>query len=111
MKANLKLFFCWAVFFALVEILLGGCAGSSKRIRTITIPADGVAVLSTIPSPRAGLVIPINKNEGAWANCILYEGGRSQDDIIGIGSNGNPILNDEPLLKFEVGSAVTGEVK
>ena len=92
----------------LAGVILMGCGTLPKRQMVVNIPPGGVAALNTIPSPRAGLVILINRNEGAQANCFLYEGNRSrQEDIIGIGPDGNPILNYNPLLKFAIGSAVT----
>ncbi|MBU1137313.1 hypothetical protein KKD72_03040 [Patescibacteria group bacterium] len=91
-----------------VLIFLAGCAGVFRKpAEVVNIPPGGIAVLNSIPSPRAGLVLAVNQTEGAWARCSLYEGDRSWGDIIGIGSDGNPILNDQPLAKFEVGSAAT----
>ena len=91
----------------LVGIFLVGCAGARKKTpTTINIPPGGVAALSSIPSPRAGLTLVINRNERVSARCLLYEGKRSKRDIIGIGLDGNPVLNDNPLLIFDVQNAV-----
>lgn len=90
----------------LAVVVLAGCAGMSRRpAEVIEIPPGGVAVLNKIPAPRAGLVPVINPNEGADANCDLFPGHRTQEDIIGIGRDGNPVLNEQPLVKFTVGSA------
>ena len=92
------------IFLLILMAILIGCTSRRESPKEV-IPSGGIAVLNHIPSPRAGLVIPINRNEGAWANCLLYEGDRRRENIIGIGSDGNPILNDRPLVKFEIGSA------
>jgi len=94
------LIWIWAIL-----AFMAGCASVVKPAEIINIPPGGIAILNSIPSPRAGLALVINQTEGAWANCLLYEGNRRQEDIIGIGPDGNPALNDKPLAKFEVGSA------
>lgn len=68
----------------------------------------GCAVLSTgrIPSPQAGLVLPINRNEGAYAHCRLVEGSWSQDDFFAIDSQtGQPKWAKPALMVFEISSA------
>jgi len=62
-----------------------GCAaGSLERIarHAVTGSPTGSWSGSSIPSPQAGLVLPINRSPAVWAECWLFEGSFSERNLI-----------------------------
>lgn len=66
MRKFRKLGLLLAAFFVL------GCAGMIK--------ATG-GNSAAIPSPQPGLVLPINRSPGVWAECYLFEGRFREDEL------------------------------
>lgn len=72
-----------AIFLALIGII--GCAG-----------------METIPSPKAGLVLLTNSNQGAYAYCRLFEGQWAQDELIIAGNDGQPKWAKPEMMSFRI---------
>jgi len=67
---------------------------------------NGCASIKSIPAPRAGLVLLVNKNEGAFAYCRLFQGHLSQDDIVIANQDtGGPEWGERSVAQFKVDSA------
>lgn len=66
-----------------LSLLLGcvSCA-SVERIGRTAIYGSPNGKWTSIPSPQAGLVLPINQSMGVWAECWLFEGSFSERDLI-----------------------------
>ena len=64
--------------------LLMMCAScvSMGRIGRHAIYGSPTGHWVSIPSPQAGLVLPINQSPGVWAECWLFEGSFSERDLI-----------------------------
>ena len=92
----------------LVLILASGCVVNIKRIANITIwgNPEGNTFVS-IPSPQAGLVLPINRSPGVWVKCWLFEGSYSQDDLIIAGPKGAIAFSSKPLKEFCINPPVS----
>lgn len=73
--------------FALFLVLTGviGCAG-----------------IAPIPAPRAGLVLIINSNQGAYAHCRLFEGTWSREELIIAGADGQPKWSQPEMMSFKI---------
>jgi len=70
-----------------LALAAGGCASlgaSLERIarHAVTGSPTGSWSGGTIPRAQAGLVLPINRSPGVWAECWLFEGSFSERDLI-----------------------------
>jgi len=69
-----------------LSLVAPGCcaADSLERIvrHAVTGSPTGSWSGSSIPSPQAGLVLPINRSPGVWAECWLFEGSFSERNLI-----------------------------
>lgn len=62
--------------------------------------------VAKIPSPRAGLVILINRNIGLYANCFLFEGRWSYRKLITVDrKTGDPVFTTSPVAEFGISPA------
>lgn len=58
----------------------------------------------SIPAPQAGLVLPIHRSPGVWAECILFEGSFREEDLIIPHSSkpGKLMFSMKPLKHFTI---------
>ncbi len=80
----------------------------------VLLALTGYGCVGLLPSPRPpsqpGTVKLINKNEGAYANSVLFRGGySSKEALFAINPDNNRLMwSKQPLKEFEVGSARAG---
>ena len=74
MKDRLK----WIVVLLIMALSISGCLATTKRVMKNTFLPNFVP----IPPPQAGLVLPINRSPGVWAECWLFEGRFREKDLI-----------------------------
>ena len=71
----------WFTRFAVLMmavLMIAGCCGTTKKVLKNTFWPDFVS----IPAPQPGLVLPINSSPGVWAECLLFEGSYSIEELI-----------------------------
>lgn len=92
----------------LLAIAGPGCvtAGSLDRIgrHAVTGSPTGSFYRSGIPSPQAGLILPINRSPGVWAECWLFEGYFSEKNLITSHptERGKLIFVKQPIEHFRI---------
>ena len=62
----------------MAALMFTGCWGTTKKVLKNTFWPDFVS----IPAPQPGLVLPINSSPGVWAECLLFEGSYSIEELI-----------------------------
>ncbi len=72
------------ILIVAVLVLMGSSCASMERIgrHALTGSPTGSWTSGSIPSPQAGLVLPVNQSPGVWAECWLFEGSFSERDLI-----------------------------
>jgi hypothetical protein len=92
------------LLFGLLAFPLSSCASMWSITKNAVWPSSAV-----IPSPQAGLVLPINRSPGVWAECRLFEGnlGRAADIIVPGRGKGNLTFVKDPLKHFVINPPVS----
>jgi len=75
----------WFLIGGLAFMATGCCSvGSLERIarHAVTGSPTGSWTGGSIPSPQAGLFLPVNQSPGVWAECWLFEGSFSLRTLI-----------------------------
>ena len=93
------------IMVILLVLFASGCsAGSLERIGRTAITGSPTGAWTTIPSPQAGLVLPVNQSPGVWAECWLFEGNFSERDLITSHPTirGKLIFVKQPLKHFRI---------
>ena len=98
MEKILKIVICLSLL-----VICASCA-SMERIGRHTFYGSPTGVWTSIPSPQAGLVLPVNQSPGVWAECWLFEGGFSERDLITSHPTirGKLIFVKPPLKHFKI---------
>lgn len=78
--------------YILFVIVLSGCSG--------------LAIISKIPPPSPGLVIFINQNEWAQGEILVFDSDIKRNDLFGVSSKGNLVLNARPLARIPFSAAI-----
>jgi hypothetical protein len=66
------------IFLVVSCLILSGCLQATGRVLKNTFLPD----FTVIPDPQPGLVLPINRSPGVWAECWLFEGSFGERDLI-----------------------------
>lgn len=83
------------ILFLLIPALFFSCVGTK---------GGSWGSYTSIPSPQPGLVLPINRSPGVWAECWLFEGdlGRVGDIIVPGSKRGSLTFIKTPLKHFTI---------
>lgn len=105
MKKMMKVAVCLSLL--MMFTVSGCCAASSlKRIarHAVTGSPTGTWSGGSIPSPQAGLVLPVNQSPAVWAECWLFQGSFSERSLITSHPTirGKLIFVKTPLKHFKI---------
>ncbi len=94
-KENLLKQTGWLVFLVLLAASVSACVGTG---------GGSWGSYTSIPSPQPGLVLPLNRSPGVWAECWLFEGdlGRVGDIIVPGNKRGSLTFVKTPLKHFMI---------
>lgn len=90
----------------LVISLVTGCvttqpSGIAPLVQSAGTP--GIGIYRRLPSPRPGLTIVTNRNEHLRANCYLFQGSISREQMFAVNSEtGQSMFARPPLLQFTI---------
>jgi len=109
----------WRCILTLIVLVLVGpgccAAGSLERIarHAVTGSPTGSWTSGSIPSPQAGLVLPINRSPAVWAECWLFEESFSERSLITSHPTirGRLIFVKPPIEHFKISPPVSQPYK
>jgi len=83
------------VVLAAMVMVFSGCTILKD---VVMIPVE-MATIKPIPTPRPGMVLLTNENEGTWAEILgVFRGSWSERDLVGIDSRGQLTITRRPIL-------------
>lgn len=93
---------------ALVALAVSGCSITAMNL-PVANPSDRVFAIkdSKRERIRAGNVLFVNRSL-VWRENLAFDGGFSEEQLIGIGPDGFPMLMAEPIGRFDIGPADRG---
>ncbi len=96
------------LFLLLFALALPGCAITMTNL-PVASPSDRVYAIKDSGKERilAGSVLFVNRSP-VWREIVVFDGGFSEDQLIGFGSDGLPALMAEPIGRFDIGPADRG---
>ena len=96
------------LFLLLFALALPGCAITMTNL-PVASPSDRVYAIKDSGKERilAGSVLFVNRSP-VWREIVVFDGGFSEDQLIGFGSDGLPALMAEPIGRFNIGPADRG---
>ncbi|MEA2113750.1 MAG: hypothetical protein U9P63_03820 [Patescibacteria group bacterium] len=82
--------------------ILGNCVFLLSAIFLLSACAVFGDKYTSIPPPQGGLVLPINRSPGVWAECWLFQGRIQERNLIASTNKGQLIFRKKPLKHFTI---------